>query len=210
NGVIEVTSVIRNATTEISNIYGRELFVRRRVLSNEIWLDSIHRNALNLVRGGPKDALIAFATQQAGSLLYQEAFLTTYRTFVSSLELIQKLVRRYLYMCLSEDQASTKAARQSFSVLVRVVDELCAVELTRDLVRAVTSFVYRLIRDGNYTFAKILRTHPFKKNKAVAKVFLYAFNKWFYMRCLVISSSGQQKHKWITFSVGQKKLLSFA
>uniref|UniRef100_F1KRH4 Rap guanine nucleotide exchange factor 1 n=1 Tax=Ascaris suum TaxID=6253 RepID=F1KRH4_ASCSU len=111
----------------------------------------------NEVRGGPKDALIAFATQPSGSLLYQEAFLTTYRTFVSSLELIQKLVRRYLYMCLTEDQASTKAARQSFSVLVRVVDELCAVELTRDLVRAVTSFVYRLIRDGNYTFAKILR-----------------------------------------------------
>uniref|UniRef100_A0A914VTN1 Uncharacterized protein n=1 Tax=Plectus sambesii TaxID=2011161 RepID=A0A914VTN1_9BILA len=30
------------------------------------------------VRGGPKDALVAFATQPSdGSLLYQEAFLTT-------------------------------------------------------------------------------------------------------------------------------------
>lgn len=47
------------------------------------------------VRGGPKDALIAFATQPSGSLLYQEAFLTTYRSFVESDELIQKLIKRY-------------------------------------------------------------------------------------------------------------------
>ncbi|VDK19130.1 unnamed protein product [Anisakis simplex] len=111
----------------------------------------------NEVRGGPKDALIAYATQQAGSLLYQEAFLTTYRTIASSLELFQKLVRRYVYMCRGEDHASIKSARQTFSVIVRVVDELCAVELKRELLRAVTSFIYRLIRDGNYTFARILR-----------------------------------------------------
>lgn len=46
------------------------------------------------VRGGPVDALIAYATQPNGSLLYQEAFLTTYRTFISSTELIDKLIRR--------------------------------------------------------------------------------------------------------------------
>uniref|UniRef100_A0A9J2PF47 Ras-GEF domain-containing protein n=1 Tax=Ascaris lumbricoides TaxID=6252 RepID=A0A9J2PF47_ASCLU len=138
------------------NILSKRYLVKTSKVSSSVV--ALQSTTMRLqVRGGPKDALIAFATQPSGSLLYQEAFLTTYRTFVSSLELIQKLVRRYLYMCLTEDQASTKAARQSFSVLVRVVDELCAVELTRDLVRAVTSFVYRLIRDGNYTFAKILR-----------------------------------------------------
>lgn len=46
------------------------------------------------VRGGPRDALIVHATQPTGSLLYQEAFLVTYRSFVSSKELIQKLIRR--------------------------------------------------------------------------------------------------------------------
>uniref|UniRef100_A0A914YKY3 Ras-GEF domain-containing protein n=2 Tax=Panagrolaimus superbus TaxID=310955 RepID=A0A914YKY3_9BILA len=109
------------------------------------------------VRGGPKDALIVYATQPVGSLLYQEAFLTTYRGFVSSLELIQKLVRRYLFMNLSKELNEIRAARQTFSVLVRVVDELCATELTLDLISMVTSFVYRLIRDGNYDFARLLR-----------------------------------------------------
>uniref|UniRef100_A0A914C1R6 Uncharacterized protein n=1 Tax=Acrobeloides nanus TaxID=290746 RepID=A0A914C1R6_9BILA len=109
------------------------------------------------VRGGPKDALLVYATQPGGSLLFQEAFLATYRSFVTSAELIQKLVKRYLYMSVSKDLRSTKAARQTFSVLVRVVDELCIVELTRELINTVTSFVYRLIRDGNYDFARLLR-----------------------------------------------------
>lgn len=50
-----------------------------------------------------------------------------------------------------------KAARQTFSVLVRVVNDLCSIELTRELITIITSFVYRLIRCGNYEFAKILR-----------------------------------------------------
>ncbi|VDD90622.1 unnamed protein product [Enterobius vermicularis] len=64
----------------------------------------------NEVRGGPADALIAFATQPAGSLLYQEAFLTTYRTFVSSYELIQKLIKRYSFFC----QGIRKRKRNTF------------------------------------------------------------------------------------------------
>ncbi|VDP14436.1 unnamed protein product [Onchocerca flexuosa] len=109
------------------------------------------------VRGGPKDALIAFATQPSGSLLYQEAFLTTYRSFVESDELIQKLIKRYLYMCTVKEQQSMKVARQTFSMLVRVVDELCAVEQTRELIRLITKFISRLVKEGNYTFARILR-----------------------------------------------------
>ncbi|VBB31159.1 unnamed protein product, partial [Acanthocheilonema viteae] len=111
----------------------------------------------NEVRGGPKDALIAFATQPSGSLLYQEAFLTTYRSFVESDELIQKLIKRYLYMCTIKEQQSVKVARQTFSMLVRVVDELCAVEQTRKLIRLITKFISRLVKDENYTFARILR-----------------------------------------------------
>ena len=65
-------------------------------------------------------------------------------------------------MNLSKELNETRAARQTFSVLVRVVDELCATELTIDLISMVTSFVYRLIRDGNYDFARLLRlVHSF-------------------------------------------------
>ncbi|TMS36000.1 hypothetical protein L596_003273 [Steinernema carpocapsae] len=110
------------------------------------------------LRGGPRDALIVYATQPAGSLLYQEAFLATYRTFVTSQELIQKLIKRYHSTDKAVNSSSLKSARQTFSVLVRVVDELCSVELSRLLVETVTSFVYKLILNGQYTFARVLRS----------------------------------------------------
>lgn len=50
-----------------------------------------------------------------------------------------------------------KAARNTFSLLVRVVDDLCAIEMTRDLIGHVTSFIYWLIREGNMTFSRLLR-----------------------------------------------------
>ncbi|ETN80307.1 RasGEF domain protein [Necator americanus] len=114
------------------------------------------------VRGGPRDALIVHATEHNSSALFQEAFLVTYRTFISSHDLINKLITRsasqtYVYMSMSGDRASQSAARLTFSVLVRVVDELTNYELSEALVRTVTSFVYRLIHEGNLTFARLLR-----------------------------------------------------
>ncbi|VDN19963.1 unnamed protein product [Gongylonema pulchrum] len=111
----------------------------------------------NEVRGGPKDALIAFATQPSGSLLYQEAFLATYRSFVTSYELVQKLIKRYSYMCAGKERQSVKVANQTFSMLARVVDELCAVEQTRKLIRLIAKFISRLISEDKLKFAKILR-----------------------------------------------------
>uniref|UniRef100_A0A183EEK1 Ras-GEF domain-containing protein n=1 Tax=Gongylonema pulchrum TaxID=637853 RepID=A0A183EEK1_9BILA len=113
------------------------------------------------VRGGPKDALIAFATQPSGSLLYQEAFLATYRSFVTSYELVQKLIKRYSYMCAGKERQSVKVANQTFSMLARVVDELCAVEQTRKLIRLIAKFISRLISEDKLKFAKILRFATF-------------------------------------------------
>ncbi|KAK6057176.1 RasGEF domain protein [Cooperia oncophora] len=111
------------------------------------------------VRGGPRDALIVHATEHTSSVLYQEAFLVTYRTFVSSHDLINKLISRYVFMSMSSDRASQSAARLTFSVLVRVVDELTAYELNGALMHTVTSFVYRLIQEGNLIFALINNTN---------------------------------------------------
>ncbi|VDK77602.1 unnamed protein product [Litomosoides sigmodontis] len=126
----------------------------------------------NEVRGGPKDALIAFATQPSGSLLYQEAFLTTYRSFVE-----------YLYMYAIKEQQSVKIARQTFSMLVRVVDELCAVEQTRKLIRLITKFISRLVKDENYTFARVLRylTILDIRSTTVAKQMTYLDAELFHM-----------------------------
>lgn len=56
--------------------------------------------------------------------LYQEAFLTTYRTFMTPLELIQKLCYRHDRFINSQDSLKQRAARESFSLLVRVVSDL--------------------------------------------------------------------------------------
>ncbi len=82
--------------------------------TNEIW-------------GGTTDGLIVYATQPGSHVLvYQEAFLTTYRTFEEPVDLIRKLVWRYQNFIGDgeKEQAKRKAARNSFSLLVRVVDDL--------------------------------------------------------------------------------------
>lgn len=56
--------------------------------------------------------------------MYQEAFLTTYRTFISPLELIQKLCFRHQRFQNSGDLNRQRAGRESFSLLVRVVSDL--------------------------------------------------------------------------------------
>lgn len=56
--------------------------------------------------------------------LYQEAFLTTYRTFIQPLELIRKLHRRHQRFSCSPDLVKQRAAREAFSLLVRVVSDL--------------------------------------------------------------------------------------
>lgn len=56
--------------------------------------------------------------------LYQEAFLTTYRTFISPLECIEKLCRRHQRFSSSSDPVKQRASREAFSLLVRVVSDL--------------------------------------------------------------------------------------
>ncbi|VDM62815.1 unnamed protein product [Angiostrongylus costaricensis] len=126
----------------------------------EVHKSNIQRSllfAVFFVRGGPRDALVVHATEHNASVLFQEAFLVTYRTFICSHDLINKLITRYVYMSMSGDRASQSAARLSFSILVRVVDELTSYELSEALVHTVTSFVYRLIHDGNLIYARLLR-----------------------------------------------------
>ena len=49
-----------------------------------------------LLRAGTIDALIVLATQSyKNDFLYQEAFLCTYRTFISTNDLLEKLVHRF-------------------------------------------------------------------------------------------------------------------
>lgn len=61
--------------------------------------------------------------------MYQEAFLTTYRTFVPPDQLIDKLLYRYNRFAQKPDLTRKRLSRNAFSLLVRVVDELTYVSL---------------------------------------------------------------------------------
>ncbi|XP_055618388.1 guanine nucleotide-releasing factor 2 isoform X9 [Toxorhynchites rutilus septentrionalis] len=128
------------------------------------------------VKGGHPDALIIHATkvQKISDVTdefledaYGEAFITTFRTFISPLELIQKLTSRYsLFHCQMID-AKQKAAKESFSLLVRVVNDLTCPDLSRRLLEILMNFVYQLVCAGHLTMAKLLRV------KLIEKVSLY-------------------------------------
>ncbi|XP_052899791.1 guanine nucleotide-releasing factor 2-like isoform X2 [Anopheles moucheti] len=116
------------------------------------------------VKGGQPDALIIHATRvQKNSDAYGEAFITTFRTFISPLELIQKLSHRYtVYHCQMND-AKQKAAKESFSLLVRVVNDLTTPDLSERLLVILMNFDYQLVSAGHLTMAKLLRVKLIEK-----------------------------------------------
>ncbi|XP_050532986.1 guanine nucleotide-releasing factor 2 isoform X2 [Daktulosphaira vitifoliae] len=120
-----------------------------------------------LVRGGHADALVVHATNaEKNDFMYQEAFLTTYRTFLCPLELIQKLCMRYQRFQNSGDLNRQRAGRESFSLLVRVVSDLTLTDLDEEVLQVLMDFVYQLLRAGDLTMAKALRVKLLERYQA--------------------------------------------
>ncbi|XP_044007017.1 guanine nucleotide-releasing factor 2 isoform X2 [Aphidius gifuensis] len=121
------------------------------------------------IRGGHPDALLVHATkankhdEKETDFLYQEAFLTTYRTFMSPLGLIQKLHKRHQRFSTSSDVVKQRAAREAFSLLVRVVSDLTMSDLDDILLKTLTSFSQQLVCSGDLTMAKALRVKILEK-----------------------------------------------
>lgn len=124
------------------------------------------------VRGGHPDALIIHATkankneENETDFMYQEAFLTTYRTFLSPLELIRKLCHRHQRFSCSSDLGKQRAAREAFSLLVRVVSDLTMSDLDDVILQTLMEFVYQLLCSGDLTMAKALRVKILEKYNA--------------------------------------------
>uniref|UniRef100_A0A8C5R1Q6 Rap guanine nucleotide exchange factor 1 n=1 Tax=Leptobrachium leishanense TaxID=445787 RepID=A0A8C5R1Q6_9ANUR len=112
------------------------------------------------VRGGSGDILLVHATEtdRKDLVLYCEAFLTTYRTFISPEELIQKL-----QFCHFQDTFKQRVSKNTFFVLVRVVDELCLVELTDEILKLLMELVFRLVCKGELSLARVLRKNILEK-----------------------------------------------
>ncbi|KAM9437767.1 rap guanine nucleotide exchange factor 1-like isoform 13-T13 [Salvelinus alpinus] len=117
------------------------------------------------VRAGSGDILLVHATEteRKDLVLYCEAFLTTYRTFISPEDLIKKLHYRYTRFCHSPDTFKKRVSKNTFFVLVRVVDELCLVELTEDILKQLMDLVFRLVCNGELSLARVLRKNILDK-----------------------------------------------
>ncbi|XP_029573627.1 rap guanine nucleotide exchange factor 1 isoform X3 [Salmo trutta] len=117
------------------------------------------------VRAGSGDILLVHATEtdRKDLVLYCEAFLTTYRTFITPEDLIKKLHCRYTRFCHCPDTFKKKVSKNTFFVLVRVVDELCLVEMTEDILMQLMDLVFRLVCNGELSLARVLRTNILDK-----------------------------------------------
>ncbi|XP_076842417.1 rap guanine nucleotide exchange factor 1b isoform X2 [Brachyhypopomus gauderio] len=117
------------------------------------------------VRAGSSDILLVHATEtdRKDLVLYCEAFLTTYRTFMTPEDLIRKLHYRYTQFCHSPDTFRKRVSKNTFFVLVRVVDELCLVELTEDILRKLMDLVFQLVCSGELSLARVLRKNILDK-----------------------------------------------
>uniref|UniRef100_A0A3Q2T1H2 CRK SH3-binding GNRP n=1 Tax=Fundulus heteroclitus TaxID=8078 RepID=A0A3Q2T1H2_FUNHE len=117
------------------------------------------------VRAGSGDILLVHATEtdRKDLVLYCEAFLTTYRTFITPEDLIKKLHYRYTTFCHSPDTFKKRVSKNTFFVLVRVVDELCLVELTEDILKQLMDLVFTLVCSGELSLARVLRKNILDK-----------------------------------------------
>ncbi|CAM5163734.1 unnamed protein product [Eretmochelys imbricata] len=117
------------------------------------------------VRGGSGDILLVHATEtdRKDLVLYCEAFLTTYRTFITPEELIKKLQPTYEKFCHFPDTFKKRVSKNTFFVLVRVVDELCLVELTEEILKLLMDLVFRLVCNGELSLARVLRKNILDK-----------------------------------------------
>lgn len=123
------------------------------------------------LRAGDIDALVVLATQTIkNDFLYQEAFLTTYRTFISAENLVKKLVYRFKVFntdkILSGQRAGSmiRISRNAFSLLVRVVDTLADGDFAnKPLLEMLTSFITSLVECGELGLARALRSQLIMK-----------------------------------------------
>ncbi|KAL4219471.1 Rap guanine nucleotide exchange factor 1 [Mactra antiquata] len=118
------------------------------------------------IRGGSIDALIVHATAaNKTEFMYQEAFLTTYRTYIASKDLIDKLLYRFNKFQYSPDIPRKKSAKNALFLLIRVIDLMSLVELDEELVKIMMDLVFELLCQGDLNLARVLRSRLIEKCK---------------------------------------------
>uniref|UniRef100_A0A4W6BXL2 CRK SH3-binding GNRP n=1 Tax=Lates calcarifer TaxID=8187 RepID=A0A4W6BXL2_LATCA len=103
------------------------------------------------VRAGSGDILLVHATEtdRKDLVLYCEAFLTTYRTFITPEDLIKKLHYRYPFQITQH---------VTLSLIV-----VFLVELTEDILKQLMDLVFTLVCNGELSLARVLRKNILDK-----------------------------------------------
>ncbi|CAK1548297.1 unnamed protein product [Leptosia nina] len=112
------------------------------------------------VRGGHPDALIVLATKATKDFAYQEAFLATYRTFLTPTELVTRLVRRANHF-----RPRPHELRSTLGLLTRVIADLTMSDLDRPLMQQIMEFIYWLVEAEELPISKALRQILVDKQK---------------------------------------------
>uniref|UniRef100_A0AC35U561 Neur_chan_LBD domain-containing protein n=1 Tax=Rhabditophanes sp. KR3021 TaxID=114890 RepID=A0AC35U561_9BILA len=111
----------------------------------------------SICRGGPTDALVVYATQNEASLVYKEAFLATYRSFTTSLQVLRHLVHRFEYMISSPNEKDNRIAHNTISVIIRILQSMSLTEIDNEIIRTLDSLYSKLYTCNMTQFVKILR-----------------------------------------------------
>ncbi|XP_026725938.1 guanine nucleotide-releasing factor 2 isoform X4 [Trichoplusia ni] len=118
------------------------------------------------VRGGHPDALIVLATKATKEsdeyFEFQEAFLATYRTWVSPSGLLARLLRRAKHF-----RARPHDLRATLSLLTCVVADLTTSDLDSPLMQEIMEFIYWLVNVEELAIAKALRQILVDKQKQI-------------------------------------------
>ncbi|XP_071328510.1 rap guanine nucleotide exchange factor 1-like isoform X2 [Trachinotus anak] len=118
------------------------------------------------VKAASPEILLVYATETDSSteqVLYCEAFLSTYRTFISPDDVISKLQHRYKHLREGREPEHLRAAKKTFHLLVRVVDELSVMELDSSLLLLLRDLVFSLLIGGELGPAHMLRSNILSK-----------------------------------------------
>ena len=107
-----------------------------------------------MLTGGAIDALLVHATgANKSDLAFHDAFLTTYRTFITPKELINKLLYRERRF---KERGHKKASQSAFFLLLQVVDELTG-KVEKSILEQLIREVYRHLINGHLVVARLLR-----------------------------------------------------
>ncbi|XP_068166361.1 rap guanine nucleotide exchange factor 1 isoform X2 [Antennarius striatus] len=116
------------------------------------------------VKAASPNILLVYATEtDSNNDLYREAFVATYRGFISPNDVICKLQHRYRHLCKECKSADQTTANKTFHLLVTVVEELRANELDSDLLAMLMDLVFSLLVGGELRLAHLLRSNILSK-----------------------------------------------